>query len=92
MLDFRSVLGIVPAVLGLSLALASCSQPTTYYSTSVQASSESRSSGDAIAESIAYIRDKRTGLCFAYMWGGMANGGPALASVDCASVEKFLVN
>ena len=34
-----------------------------------------------IVDSIYYIKDPKTGLCFAYLWGGMSNGGPALTLV-----------
>lgn len=40
---------------------------------------------------IQYIKDPRTGLCFAYYWGGMANGGPALATVPCDSIPPHLL-
>lgn len=48
-----------------------------------------------VVERIQYIRDPRTGLCFAYYWehrgeiyGG--NAGPALATVPCEPVAKLL--
>ena len=34
-----------------------------------------------VVGNIQYIKDPRTGICFAYYWGGMANGGPALTTV-----------
>lgn len=40
---------------------------------------------------IVYIKDSRTGLCFAYGWGGSANGGPALATVPCDAVPPELL-
>jgi len=40
---------------------------------------------------IVYIKDPRTGLCFAYKWGGAANGGPALAMVPCESIPEELL-
>lgn len=45
---------------------------------------------DGISKSIAYLKDNRTGLCFAYYWGGMASGGPAIATVPCDKVSNFL--
>lgn len=38
--------------------------------------------------SIRYFRDKRTDLCFAFAWGGLANGGPAMANVPCTNDVK----
>ena len=53
---------------------------------------------DAQAADITYFRDARSGLCFAYLYvsynsyADNATGGPAMSEVDCAKVEKFLVN
>lgn len=44
-----------------------------------------------VVGSIQYIKDTRTGLCFAYYWGGMANGGPALATVPCEAIPAELL-
>ena len=42
------------------------------------------------AEKIMYFEDKRTGLCFAYLWEGGDEGGPALALVPREQVEHLL--
>jgi hypothetical protein len=47
---------------------------------------------DVISRNIIYFQDKRTGLCFAYYWGGSYQGGPALTLVPRDKVEQFLVN
>ena len=39
---------------------------------------------------IVYIKDGRTGICFAFYWGGGGEGGPALATVPCSAVQSFL--
>lgn len=39
---------------------------------------------------IAYVRDDRVGLCFAYIWGGAYRGGPGLAEVPCEKVRHLL--
>src|SRR5260370_41991665 len=41
--------------------------------------------------SIRYLKDSRTNNCFAYYWGGLANGGPALAAVPCESIPAELL-
>jgi hypothetical protein len=41
--------------------------------------------------SIRYLKDSRTNDCFAYYWGGLANGGPALAAVPCESIPPDLL-
>ena len=45
----------------------------------------------AIIASIRYLKDTRTNACFAYYWGGEANGGPALAAVGCDSIPAELL-
>ena len=40
---------------------------------------------------IQYIKDGRTGLCFAYYWGGGYNGGPALTTVPCETIPLELL-
>lgn len=44
-----------------------------------------------VVVNIQYIKDPRTGLCFAYYWGGAANGGPALATVPCEAIPPHLL-
>ena len=44
-----------------------------------------------VVDSIQYIKDTRTGLCFAYYWGGAGNGGPALATVPCEAILHELL-
>jgi hypothetical protein len=41
---------------------------------------------------VQYVYDERTGLCFAYAWGGMANGGPVLTVVPYDAVKDHLIN
>ena len=47
-----------------------------------------------LAKSLTYIRDPRTGLCFAYIFEtrGDHQGGPALANVPCDRVEHLINN
>lgn len=41
-----------------------------------------------LVDNLVYMQDRRTGLCFAYVWGGQANGGPALTNVDCKAIPS----
>jgi hypothetical protein len=47
-----------------------------------------------LAKSLTYLRDPRTGLCFAYFFEtrGDHQGGPALANVPCERVEHLINN
>ena len=38
-------------------------------------------------QEISFLHDSRSDLYFAYYWGGMANGGPALALVNYTEIE-----
>ena len=46
---------------------------------------------DNVVNSITYIKDPRTSICYAYYWGGMANGGPTLATVPENSIPTNLL-
>ena len=50
-----------------------------------------QANANEVVGSIQYIKDTRTGLCFAYYWGGMGNGGPALATVPCEAISPKLL-
>jgi hypothetical protein len=41
---------------------------------------------------LIYFEDSRPqpAICYAYLWGGSMNGGPALTSVACDAVEQLL--
>ncbi|TAL20478.1 hypothetical protein EPN90_00825 [Patescibacteria group bacterium] len=40
---------------------------------------------------IEYIKDARTNVCFAYLWGGGESGGPALATVSCEAIPPEML-
>ena len=46
---------------------------------------------DNLIPALIYTVDPRTGVCYAYFWGGEERGGPALATVPCESVEALLL-
>lgn len=50
-----------------------------------------RNSARGVVGGIQYIKDARTGLCFAYYWGGGLNGGPALATVPCEAIPTNIL-
>lgn len=52
---------------------------------------ENREYGNKLVRQIVYLKDERTNICFAYVWGGMANGGPALTTVPCVPVVTNLI-
>jgi len=47
-----------------------------------------------LVKSLTYLRDPRSGLCFAYLFEtrGTYQGGPALANVPCDRVEHLINN
>lgn len=44
-----------------------------------------------VKSGLIYFKDDRTGLCFAYYWGGDPNGGPALTVVPEEKVAHLLI-
>lgn len=46
---------------------------------------------DQIISSLRYIKDPRTGLCFASSWRGGVHGGPGLAMVPCEAIPPQLL-
>ena len=50
-----------------------------------------QANANEVVGSIQYIKDTRTGLYFAYYWGGAGNGGPALATVPCEAIPPQLL-
>ncbi len=46
---------------------------------------------ESLVADLVYVKDVRTGLCFAYAWGGQANGGPILTNVDCRAIPAVLL-
>lgn len=47
-----------------------------------------------LVQDLVYIKDDKSGLCFAYAWhgGNYDNyGGPVFTEVSCEKVEKLLV-
>jgi hypothetical protein len=53
--------------------------------------SSTQQADKALIASIRYLKDSRTNACFAYYWGGEANGGPALSEVPCESIPAELL-
>ncbi len=50
-----------------------------------------KSDATMVVARIKYIKDPRTGLCFAYYWDGSLNGGKALATVPCEAIPSHLL-
>ncbi len=46
-----------------------------------------------IASNIQYMKDKRTGLCFAYLWSshGTCGGSQTMATVPCEAIPLDLL-
>jgi hypothetical protein len=47
----------------------------------------------AVLDTLIYLKDERTSLCFSYHWGGGTDGGPALSRIACdLDLEYFIVD
>jgi hypothetical protein len=44
-----------------------------------------------IVNSMIFIKEKRTGLCFVYLWNGMSDGGPAISEISCGKVPSDIL-
>jgi hypothetical protein len=98
----RIVLGSSALILAGLSVFAACkprAAPTEQDRRQVEAEqkAESRRRADGVAGNIIFLREARTGLCFAYLWESYgssewAYGGPALATVDCDKVANVLAN
>ena len=91
----RQILAVcIMVVVVLALFAAGCEKAETV---SAQEKNQrvQRLQADAneVVGSIQYIKDARTGLCFAYYWywGGAGNSGPALATVPCEAIPPQLL-
>lgn len=53
---------------------------------------EKSANAKQLVEDLVYVKDDKSGLCFAYAWNGGGYGGPAFTQVPCEKVEKLLIN
>jgi len=53
---------------------------------------ERKTKGAPVTHRVQYLRDERTGLCFAFMRGKSLDQGPALVLVPCDSLPPEIVN
>lgn len=45
----------------------------------------------SVADELVFFRHQKSGLCFAYAWGGNdVHGGPMLTTVPCENVKDLL--
>ncbi len=77
--------------LAVAIAIIGCGEKPSPAEQEALARQSIERTQERVAENIQYIRDPRTGLCFAYYWEGRGyQGGPALAVVSCSAVQKLL--
>ncbi len=74
------------------IAIISCGEKSSPAEREALARQSMEQTQEKVAENIQYVRDPRTGLCFAYYWEskGSWNAGVALATVPCNAVQKLL--
>lgn len=59
--------------------------------TQLEKEQNNQTNAKELIQNLVYIKDKKTGLCFAYTWHGGGYGGPAFTEVSCREVEDYLV-
>ncbi len=73
------------------IAIISCGGKSSPAEREALARQSMEQTQERVAEKIQYIRDPRTGLCFAYFEKAISGGwAPALAAVPCNAVQKLL--
>lgn len=77
--------------LAVAIAIIGCGERSSPAEQEALARQSIERTQERVVENIQYIRDPRTGLCFAYFERGVHGGlAPALATVPCSAVQKFL--
>lgn len=74
------------------LIISACTSEATERREAAERKQAAIDNANFVMENLEFVRERRTGLCFAYEWQGFANGGPMLAWVPCSGLEKLLVN
>jgi hypothetical protein len=82
---------ILAFVMGLTFLTPGCDQRVQTEAEKANQRRERQADVNAVVSGIQYIKDTRTNFCFAYYWGGAANGGPALATVPCDAIPSELI-
>jgi len=82
----------VMCIVALALFAIGCEEPEEARAREeVERAQWLQSNANKVIGDIQYIKDPRTGLCFAYYWGDTNFGGPALATVPCEAVPPELL-
>lgn len=78
--------------LAVAIAIIGCGEKSSSAEREALARRSMEQIQERVAKNIQYIRDPRTGLCFAYFEKAIIDGGraPALATVPCNAVQKLL--
>ena len=84
---------VILGIIGTGVILAHKSIPAAEWAVVEQTKQQMLHQGlaDEVVNKMFYIKDPRTSLCYAYYWGGLANGGPALATVPESSIPTNLL-
>ncbi len=78
----------IARIITILLALVGCADELTPQ----QVRGLTQAKANEVVAKTIYIRDPRVpNTCFAYHWGGAANGGPALAAIDCDKIPPDLL-
>lgn len=73
------------------LSAVSCNDPNHLAQHAQETQNYRALKAKTVISNLVYIKDVRTGICFAYAWEGQGNGGPALTSVQCDKIPPNLL-
>ena len=86
----KQILAAICITIFVFLASGCAESEETLASDKAEKAERLRNHTKEVLSNTHYIKDARTGLCFAYHWGGMVNGGPSLATVPCGAIPPHL--
>ena len=78
---------VIVVLIAFVLLTVSCTDP--YRNEDVATIEEKQKIADEIIYKITYIKDPRTGLCFAYIW--INQGGPSITCVPEETIPKEML-
>jgi hypothetical protein len=87
-----SLVAVVTCIVVICITMTLVIKPITPEQEEAITAKQNVKTAEKVQAGMFYFQDKRSGLCYAYYWGGAQSGGPALTLVPRDKVQEFLVN
>lgn len=84
---------IISSIIVLIITTQQKKTPEQILAREVEERAQLQADADKVLSEIRYMKDSRTGLCFAYRWGRISHDGPSLtlAPVPCECISADLI-